>query len=285
MMDDAMTPRIDPGNAGQLDDWDGEHGSYWAARADDYDASVARYQPHLVAAVAARPGERILDVGCGSGRLVLDLLASAPGSTAVGVDLSAAQLEVARARAGDLPVEFLQADAQVHDFGEAAYDVVVSRTGTMFFAQPATAFANLARATRPGGRLAMLVWRGIEANEWLREFLGAVGRVRELPSPRPDRPGPLALSDPDRTLGLLESAGWRDVAFAALDERMWFGADPDRATDFIAGQMAWLFATLDEDGRRQAERNLHDVMAAHSTAGGVTFLSGAWLVTARRRAA
>ena len=63
---------------------------------------------------------------------------------------------------------------------------------------------------------------------------------------------------------------------------MWFGPDADRATTFMVGQMAWLFAKLDDDGKRRAEANLHDVMAAHAGADGVLLGSGAWLVTARR---
>lgn len=281
-MDDAMTLEIDPGNAGQLRDWDGEHGAYWADRAEMYDASYVHYQPALLAAARVVAGERVLDVGCGSGQVAIDLVRSEPGASAVGVDLSRAQLEVARQRAGDLPVEFVQADAQVADLGEASYDVVVSRTGTMFFSGPAAAFANLVRATRPDGRLVMLVWRGIEDNPWLREFLGAIGRVRSLPTPPADAPGPFALSDPDRVRGLLESAGWDEVAFEALDEPLCFGPDADTATDFIVGQMAWLFATLDDAGRAQARAHLHDVMAAHADADGVLLGSGAWIVTAVR---
>src|SRR5262245_41510134 len=113
-MDDAMTLEIDPGNAGQLRDWDGEHGAYWAEHADIYDASTARYQPALLAAVDAQPGERVLDVGCGSGQLAIDVVRNAQGSSAVGVDLSSAQLDVARARAVGLAIDFVQADAQVH---------------------------------------------------------------------------------------------------------------------------------------------------------------------------
>lgn len=281
-MDNGMTLEIDPGNAGQLREWDGEHGSYWAERAATYNAAIARYQPVLIEVIAAQPGERVLDVGCGSGQLAIDLARAVPGLNVVGVDLSSAQLEVGRAAAGDLPVELLQADAQVHDFGAASYDVVASRTGTMFFADPAAAFGNLARATRPHGRLAMLVWRGIEHNEWLREFMGAIGAVRPLPSPPPGAPGPFALSDPQRVRGLLEGSGWRDPIFAAHDQPMWFGPDPDTATAFIVGQMAWLFAMLDDAERRQAEANLRDVMAAHTGGDGVLLGSGAWVVTARR---
>ncbi len=281
-MDNAVTLEVDPDNAGQLRDWDGEHGAYWAEQAEIYDASVARYQTALLAAIAAQPGERVLDVGCGSGQVAIDVVRSVPGTTAVGADLSSAQLDVARARAGDLPVELVQADAQVHDFGAGAYDVVVSRTGTMFFSDPGKAFANLARATKPGGRLVMLVWRSVEANEWLREFLGAIGRVRPLQPPPADAPGPFALSDPDRVRRLLEGAGWADVDLVAHDQLMWFGPDADRATSFIVGQMAWLLGTLDDERKRQAVANLHHVMAAHAGTHGVLLASGGWLVTARR---
>lgn len=282
-MRDMPTLQIDPGNSGQMRDWDGEHGAYWAAQADTYDAGLARYQPILLAAVAAAPGERVLDVGCGSGQLALELVRRAPGVTAVGVDLSSAQLEVARRRAGDLPVTFIQADAQVHDFGEEAFDVVASRTGTMFFSDPGMAFTNLAAATRPGGRLVMLVWRDITHNAWLREFLGAIGQVRALPVPPADAPGPFALSDPDRVRSLLGAGGWAEVDVTALAEPMWFGPDPDHATSFIVGQMAGLLATLDDDARDQAAGHLHQVMASHLHHDGVWIDSGAWLVTACRR--
>jgi SAM-dependent methyltransferase len=278
-----MAANVDPGNEGQLRDWDGQHGTYWAARADTYDASVGRYQPALLEGIAAQPGNRILDVGCGSGQVAIDVVRATPDTSAVGVDLSSAQLEVARARAGDLPVTFVQADAQVYDFGPASYDVVASRTGTMFFADPCKAFTNLAGATAPGGRLAMLVWRNLGANEWIRQFFDAVGRVRPLPALSADAPGPFALSDPDRTRKLLEAAQWREVHLEAHDQMMWFGPEPDRAADFIRGQMAWLFSTFDDDEQQRAEANLRDVMTMYATVDGVLIGSGAWLVTARRR--
>jgi SAM-dependent methyltransferase len=277
-----MALEIHPRNAGVLREWDGEHGTYWAEHAATYNASVARYQSGLIAAIGARPGERILDVGCGSGGLAIDLVRGTPGTTALGVDLSTAQLEVARQQACELPVTFEQADAQVHDFGAHSFDVIASRTGTMFFTDMAMAFANLAKATRPGGRLVMLVWRGIEDNEWLREFFGAIGRVLPMAPPPADAPGPFSLSDPDRVRDLLHAAGWADVAFAAADELLCFGPDPDSTTTFMVGQMKWLFDKLDDVGKRQAVANLHEVMAANAGEDGVLLGSGAWIVTDRR---
>lgn len=283
-MPDATTPLLDPANLGQAQEWDGEHGAYWAREADAYDAALARYQPALLAAVAARPGERVLDVGCGSGRLTLDLARETPGVMATGVDLSAAQLAVARNRAGDLPVTFLQADAQVHPFGSGMFDVVTSRTGTMFFGDPGAAFANLCRATREGGRLVMLVWRDLADNPWLQELFGAIVRVRPMPTPPPRAPGPFALSDPQRVRSLLDSSGWVEVTLTTVDEEVCLGPDPDRATSFIVGQMARQLGTLGDGEREQAVANLRAVMASHARDGGVWLGSGAWLVAARRRA-
>ena len=220
-MSEAMTFDVAPSNSRQLRDWDGEHGSYWAENADLYDRSLAGYHPALLAAANAGPGDRILDVGCGSGQVAIDLVRATPGARALGVDLSIAQLDVARRRGARLAVEFAQADAQVHDFGATAYDLIVSRTGTMFFGDAAAAFANLATATRPGGRLAILVWRGLAENQWLREIFEALRVGRDLPMPPPGAPGPFAQSDPTIVEPLLAAAGWSDVAFEPLDQSIW----------------------------------------------------------------
>lgn len=277
-----MVLEVDPRNARVLREWDGAHGAYWAEHSATYNSSIARYQPALLAAIGAASGERMLDVGCGSGELAIDVVRGAPGVTALGVDLSSAQLEVARHRAAGLPVRFVQADAQVHEFGAQSFDVIASRTGTMFFSDLSMAFANLGRATRPGGRLVMLVWRAIEDNEWLREFFGAIGRVLPIPPPPADAPGPFALSDPHRVRDLLTGAGWAEVALTAHDEPLCFGPDAGTATTFMVGQMQWLFQKLDDAGKRQAEANLHEVMATHAGDDGVLLGSGAWLVTAHR---
>ena len=281
-MSEAMTFDVAPSNSRQLRDWDGEHGSYWAENADLYDRSLAGYHPALLAAANAGPGDRILDVGCGSGQVAIDLVRAAPGARALGVDLSIAQLDVARRRGAGLAVEFAQADAQVHDFGAAAYDLIVSRTGTMFFGDAAAAFANLATATRPGGRLAILVWRGLAENQWLREIFEALRVGRDLPMPPRGAPGPFAQSDPTIVEPLLAAAGWSDVAFEPLDQSIWLGRDADQGTRWQLGQSAWLLLGADEAQRAAAAANLRALFAAHETPDGVRLGSAAWLVTARR---
>ena len=281
-MREAMTFDVDRSNSRQLRDWDGEHGSYWAEYADLYDRSLAGYHPEVLAAANTGPGDRILDVGCGSGQVAIDLVRTAPGARALGVDLSTAQLDVARRRGAGLAVEFAQADAQVHDFGTAAYDLIVSRTGTMFFGDAAAAFANLATATRPGGRLAILVWRGLAENQWLREIFGALRVGRDLPMPPPGAPGPFAQSDPATVEPLLAAAGWSNVAFEPLDQPIWLGADADQGTRWQLGQSGWLLLDTNQAQRTAAAANLHALFAAHQTPDGVELGSAAWLITARR---
>lgn len=281
-MNMAKTVDVDPSNTRQLRDWDGEHGTYWADHADLYDRSLAGYHPALLAAASAGAEDRLLDVGCGSGQLAIDLVRATPGARALGVDLSSAQLDVARRRGAGLAVDFAQADAQVHDFGTATYDLVVSRTGTMFFGDAAAAFGNLARATRPGGRLAIVVWRGLDENEWLREIFEALRVGRDLPMPPPGAPGPFAQSDPSIVEPLLIAAGWSDIALEPLDQSIWLGHDADQATRWQLGQSAWLLLGTDETQRAAAAANLHGLFAAHETPDGVRLGSAAWLITAHR---
>lgn len=281
-MSETATLDVDPSNTRQLRDWDGEHGRYWAEHAEFYDRCVAGYHPDLLAAAEVRPGEGVLDVGCGTGQVAIDLVRAAPGARALGVDLSAAQLEVARRRGAGLPVEFRQADAQVHDFGGAVDDLVVSRTGTMFFGDQAAAMANLARAARPGGRLALLVWRGWAENAWLRAIVAALAGSRDLPMPPAGAPGPFAQSDPALVEPLLREAGWSGVTFRALDRPVWLGPDADQGTRWQLGQFAWLLHDLDSAERDAAAKRLHDLFAEHQTPDGVQMGSAAWLITARR---
>ena len=273
---------VDPSNTRQLRDWNGEHGSYWAEYADLYDRSLAGSHPALLAAANPAPGDRILDVGCGSGQVAIDLVRAAPGARALGVDLSQALLEVARRRAAGLAAKFIQADAQVHNFEAAAYDLIVSRTGTMFFGDATAAFANLATATKPDGRLAIFVWRSLAENEWLREIFEALRVDRDLPMPTPGAPGPFAQSDPATVEPQLSAAGWCDVAFDSLDQPIWLGDDADQATRWQLGQSAWLLRGTDEEQHATATANLQALFAAHQTPDGVLLGSAGWLVNARR---
>jgi SAM-dependent methyltransferase len=278
--------RIDPSNREQLRAWDGGEGAFWAANAEQYDRALAAYQEVFSAAAAIGSADRILDIGCGTGQTTRDAARVATSGSALGVDLSSEMIAVARSRAdaeGLTNARFLQADVQIHDFGDGAFDVGISRTGAMFFGDPTAAFANIARALTVGGRLALLAWQPVASNEWFRAFFSSLAAGRDLSPPPRDAPGPFALSEPDRVRTILTSAGFSEVTLQPALHPMHFGADAADAYAFVIGQLGWLVADLDDATRNAALEQLRTNLAAHATTEGVLYDSATWVITAIRR--
>ena len=277
---------VAPTNVEQARAWDGDEGAFWAAHAEQFDRAVGAYHERFMGAAGIRRADRVLDVGCGTGQTTRDAAWAAADGSALGVDLSARMIDLARRLAveqGRANASFEQVDAQVHDFPAAGFDVAISRTGTMFFGDPVAAFTNIARSLRTGGRLVLLVWQGPEPNEWMRELSGALAAGRALPSPPIGVPGPFAQADPDQVRAVLSSAGFADVGFDGLSAPMRFGANAGNAFDFVVGLMGWMLQGLDTAGRDRALANLRETIGRHRTDGGeVCFDSATWLVTATR---
>ncbi|MGH3900665.1 MAG: class I SAM-dependent methyltransferase [Pseudonocardiaceae bacterium] len=191
---DAMLVRttelVDPSNTGQLGNWDGDAGAFWAAHADRFDEAVAAYRDQFLAAAAIDETATVLDVGCGNGQATRDAARCATAGSALGVDLSSRMIELVRRRADSeqgANATFQQADAQVHPFAHHSFDIAISRHGAMFFGDPVAAFTNIVRALHPGGRLVLLTWQPFERNEWLSAFFTALATGRELPIPHRTR--------------------------------------------------------------------------------------------------
>ncbi len=279
-----MGGSVAPSNAAQERAWDGPEGDYWARHADLFEGVAAGYEAALLDAAGIGAGSTVLDVGCGTGSLTRAAARRAPDGTALGVDLSTAMIEVAReraARTGPANAVFARADAQVHPFPAAGFDVVVSQMGASFFGDPPTAFANLSRATVPGGRLALLTWQAPQHNEWISAIGGAL-LGRPVPAPPPGVPSPFALAEPEVADGLLRGAGFAGVRVTGLREHLCFGPDPAVARDVMGGLLSWMLDGRSADERERALAALLDVMRAHLGPDGVTFGSAAWLVTADR---
>ena len=186
-----------------------------------YDAELRRHNDRLRAAAGVRLDDDVLDVGCGAGQTTREAAQAARAGSAHGVDLAATAIERAReaARADGLRnVTFEQADAQVHRFPPERFDLAISRFGTMFFADPVAAFANIGRALRPAGRLVMMVWQARVRNEWdvtIRQSLEAAEGPVAGASGGPD---PFSLADPPALTEILEAAGFADVTLADVHE-------------------------------------------------------------------
>lgn len=279
---------IETANPDQLAAWNGDEGESWAANADRFEeVGHSIWERHLDGIDVER-SHRVLDVGCGTGGSTRDLAALAIEGRVLGVDLSAPMLDVARTRAAQDRLdnlEFLQADAQIHRFEPASFDLVVSSFGAMFFSDPVAAFANLGTALDRDGVLSLLAWRELDRNGWIAEIRSALAMGRELPVPPPDAPSPFSLADADRVGAILGQAGFADVDFDEIVEPMVFGTDVDDALAFIEsmGIVEWLTRDLDADDRAEALRRLRRTVEEHDGPGGVAFGSSAWSISARRR--
>ena len=282
----ALVDELAIANVEMFKAWDGEEGERWARDADLYDRSSVLVWEAFLATGPVAAGEGVLDVGCGNGKSTRDVARLAAPGQVLGVDLSSQMLAVARQRSaaeGLTNVRFEQADAQVHPFAPAAFDVAISSFGAMFFADPVAAFANIGGALRPGGRLAMLSWRSLSENEWLGALRDALALGRQLGEPPASMPGPFGLADPDHVRGVLAAAGFEAVEITPFDQPMVLGADGDEAFDFVRrmGIVKGLTHDLGEDDRQRALDAVHERLVAAAGPDGVRFSAAAWLTTAR----
>ncbi|MFV0132374.1 class I SAM-dependent methyltransferase [Streptomyces sp. HMX87] len=274
-------------NSQQATAWNGYEGRHWADHQDRYDAINDGANTPLLDAAAIAPGDRVLDVGCGNGRVTR--LAAGRAAYALGIDLSAPMLERARASAAAESVGnvgFVQADAQVHDFEEGAFDVAVSRFGVMFFADPVAGFGNIGRALRPGGRLAFVCPQSFDRMDQSAVFAAVSEHVRLPDLSRSTGPSPLALADPDDTRRVLADAGFDDVAVEGVEAPQYWGEDAEDAAGFLFGLgplRHWLReADADADAQERARRAATDAFRAYQADSGVRLTGRYWLVTAVR---
>jgi SAM-dependent methyltransferase len=252
----------------------------------DYDAELRLHDEVFRRAYNLRAGDRVLDIGCGTGRTTRDAARSAGDGRALGVDVSASMIARARelARAERVHnVAFEHGDAQVHRFAEGGFDLAISRFGTMFFADPVAAFANIAVALRPGGRLVMLVWQGHERNEWSVVIDGALGGAGS-PVPAPQGREAFSLADQDTVEAILGAAGFGEVTFSDIHQPVYYGPDVAAALEWVGGFSSTreVLLGLGAAAAERALERLGEALAGHASEAGVWFDSRAWMVEARR---
>ena len=277
------------GNEAMVELWNSPAAATWATHAERYDAMLGPLGELVLAAAGLVPGERVLDVGCGAGQLTCQAAAAVgPTGRVLGVDVARDLLAVTRRRAGEAGlanVDAIEADAQVAQL--SSYDVVISRFGVMFFADPGAALANLLAAVVPGGRLAFVCWQAAPLNEWITvPLLAAAEHVGFPEPPQPDAPGPTAFADPERVRRLLGEAGWVDVVLTDVQTTVRPGGarTADEAVAFICEDT---FGTMMLDkaaphARAAAVAAIREAYAARLGPDGVQLKAAVWVVTARR---
>ena len=272
-------------DSSQLEYWNGPAAQRWIGARERMDRAMASITTAALELAAPRPGERVLDVGCGYGTTSLVIAERvAPGGSVVGVDISAPMIDEARARAGGATVAFVEADAGSHRF-DTPFDLVFSRFGVMFFEDPAPAFMNLGAALAPGGRMVFVCWRAFRDNPWAS---GPLAAARDLLPPMepvdPEAPGPFAFADRERVRRILTSGGFGEVSITAHADEMYIGASVEEASDYAmnVGPLSRAAAGLAEDVRAAIRLRVVSVVERFVTPRGVAVPAAVWLVTARR---
>ena len=281
----------DTPNTGQAEYWGGVAGRNWVAQEAIYDGMHAGIAELLVARLAPSPGECILDVGTGTGTVALAIAELVrPGGHVTALDVSPPMLgraaeRITAANQGHT-VSVLLTDAQTHPFEPATYDALTSRFGVMFFDDPVAAFANLGRAVRGGGRLAVAVWQAVELNEFLALPHAVIARhVADQPNPTATG-DPFSWGDPALVEQILTRAGWTDVDLEADTGTMLAGgpATVDQAVDFALGRghVAAMLTVASEATRAEVREDLRAEFADRHDGEGVRLRYAIWLVTAAR---
>lgn len=271
-------------NQDQIDYWNGEAGETWVRAQARLDALLAPITEAVLDRAAVSEADAVLDVGCGCGGTSLALADRA--RAVLGVDVSAPMVEHARGRAGDRSdLSFAVADAANAEFA-AEHDLLFSRFGVMFFADPRAAFRNLHGALAPEGRVCFVCWQAPRANPWMAVAGAAVQPFLPAPAapPDPKAPGPFAFADPDHVRAVLGDAGFEDVALEDLRMDLRLAGDLDEALEFQMeiGPLARVMAELDGETRSAALDAARSALAAHMGDDGLRLGAACWIVTARR---
>jgi SAM-dependent methyltransferase len=271
-------------NADQIAFWNGDAGEKWVKAQDRLDAMLAPVTAEVFKAAAVKPGERVLDIGCGCGETSI-MLAKA-GARVTGIDISRPMLARAKQRASDARIEAfeaIEADAAERKF-DATYDLLFSRFGVMFFADADAAFANLRKALKPGGRLAFVCWREPRANEWVSVPVGAI-RPHVPPQPQlgPEDPGPFAFADLVRVRRILDSAGFDSITARPFDAPMQLGETLEDALTHIQefGPVSRMMTPASDAEKAKAAAALRHALEPYASKKPIALAGAVWLIAAR----
>ncbi|GIU86554.1 MAG: methyltransferase [Acidimicrobiia bacterium] len=249
--------------AGRADRGD-DRTSRWSRVADRLDRQLAPVDEPLFDAAALAPGLQVLDVGCGRGSTTRRAAREVtPGGRVVGLDVSDEVVRQARVRTpGSSPIEWMVARAHGAPLPDGRLDRVISRFGCTFFPDAAPGFANLARATRPGGRLCITVWAHRDRSPLHRVPVEAARRAAaalgyDLGLPPPDG-GMHSLGSADHAIAVAEGAGWTEVRYTPHELELYVGG-PGPLEDAVETRMA---AGTVADALEGAPRPVVDAVAA-----------------------
>jgi SAM-dependent methyltransferase len=275
-------------NADQIAYWNGPGGQRWASRQQAQDILLAPVADVLIDRAKPGVGERVIDIGCGSGATTIAFAQKVgPTGHALGVDVSGPMLERARQSVPEgAAIDFVLADATIYPFQPASFDLLASRFGVMFFADPANSFANMRKALRPSGRLAFACWREPRENPWMMAPLQAVYQhVPKLPQQGPEDPGPFAFASEARVHRILGESGFRGIAMEpcplSLDIAIGRGLEAAVQSALEIGPANRALEGQPLELRAAAISSIRETLAPFVKGNAVPLAASIWIVTAR----
>ncbi len=281
------TPLAPVGDADQTAYWNGPGGRRWTERGDAPEAIFAPIAELLYARARLAPGERVIDVGCGGGVTTLAIAAQVGAAGGViGVDVSALMIARAIERAGATSAaKFVLADAGSHDFSPGWANLLFSRFGVMFFADPVASFANLRKGLARGGRVVFACWREARRNPWQTIALKAACKhAPRLPEVGPEDPGPFSFADEARVRRILGEAGFETIALTPvdleLDDAAGQGLETALATMQQIGAASRALEAQPEALRAAAVAEIRAALAPHQRGLSVPLGAAIWIVEA-----
>ena len=273
-------------NSDQRDFWSSPSGQQWLDHQQALDTALQPALEAVLHAACIQQGEAVLDIGCGTGASALIAAALAgPNGRVLGADISDIMVGRATQRAqeaGAKNAEFMIVDAQ-QDALPGPFDVLISRFGMMFFADPLAAFANLKRAIRPGGRMAFICWGAMPQNPWFGlTFKAATARLGPVDRSDPNAPGPTAFKDADRVTSLMADAGLLDAAAQWVDVELPL---PEDAAGFLMQFGPAKRIIAEKNGTAEDEAAIRsavqDALKPYTKQGKTHLPAGLWIYTAR----
>lgn len=268
--------------------WNGPTAQRWISQQERLDRALTPFGSALVDEAEVRPGDRVLDVGCGCGDTSLAVARLIqPGGTVVGVDLSAPMLARARERSTSLNLDnarFVEADAAAFK-AEQPFDRIVSRFGVMFFEDPRAAFTHVRGLLRSGGRLTFVCWREYDENPWSKLPMDVVqSYLPEATIPGMDgSPGPFAFADRQRVTAILRESGFEDVVLEPFDAEVCLSPnDLEDAVEFAvaAGPAARALVDVSPEVHEGVRIELRQQLSQHRREDGFWLGGATWIASA-----
>lgn len=267
--------------------WNGPAGHAWVQAQALLDQMYKPFQDLLVQAVSTAQARAVLDVGCGTGSTTVAVARRlGADGRCTGIDISETMITAARSRAKQdgAPADFIVADAQSHPLPPAAFDMIISRFGVMFFDDATRAFANLRRAVRDDAGMLLVAWRSAEENTFMTTAESAAAPLLpNLSKRRPEGPGQFAFADRGGVHAILAQSSWHDIDIRPVDVLCTMPEEDLVPYLTRFGPVGLALQEVDDDTRRRVVDAMRPAFDRYVNGDEVRFTAACWLIGARAR--